>query len=191
MIIKIDKRTNIEFKLKWQPDTPGDFKYTIFFEVTNRAHLKFVVHAFGVCLKPAVAPKPRKPLVIQPFKRENNSTLKHTSTTITTLKSSASNKENYDGTRIQPKAAKASNTIPTTSQKFAVKPLRDLPRPANTAVTTLSYNSSQQQSARVIKPEFLSKDFVNAKETQECPKDFYKLDNEDENKDITVEENYG
>ena len=183
MIIKIEKRTHIEFRLKWQPDTPGDFKFTIFFEVTNRAHLKFVVYAFGVCLKPAVAPKLRKPLIIQPF--EKNSNLKHMSSTLTSLKPSASNKENNDGAKIQPEAAKASNTISSTSQKFGVKPLRDLPSPTNTVITTLSYNTSQQQTASVFK----SKDFVDTK--HECPKYFHKTDNEDENRDNTGEKNYG
>jgi hypothetical protein len=193
MIIKIEKLTNVDFKLKWQPDTPGDFKYTIFFEVTNCARLKFIVHAFGVCLKPVVVPKPRKPMVmLQPIKREKNQTLKAANTTIAPVKSSASNKENKEETKIQPKGAKrpatftATVSTTTTSQTFVAKPL---PRLTNTVITTTSYNTSKQNPVTIIKPEFLSKDHLEAKKRQEWSNNFYKLDDEDD--DTKFEENYG
>jgi hypothetical protein len=46
--LTIEKMSNINFKIKWQPDKPDNYKYQIFFEVTNNARLKFLVHAFGV-----------------------------------------------------------------------------------------------------------------------------------------------
>jgi hypothetical protein len=71
MEITIAQMTNIDFKIKWQPDKPDNYKYSILFEVTNCARLKFLVHAFGVCLAPEVAKKHRKPLtMLQPIKKE-------------------------------------------------------------------------------------------------------------------------
>jgi hypothetical protein len=73
MEINIDRMTNICFKIKWQPDKPDNYKYTILFEVTNCARLKFIVHAFGVCPKPQDMPKIRKPLtMLQPLKKEKS-----------------------------------------------------------------------------------------------------------------------
>ena len=198
MIIKIEKLTNVDFKLKWQPDTPGDFKYTIFFEVTNCARLKFIVHAFGVCLKPVVVTKPRKPMVmLQPLKREKNPTLKAVNTAIAPVKSSASNKENKEETKIQPKGAKrpatftatvSTTTTTTASQMFVAKPL---PRLTNTVITTTSYNTSKQNPVTIIKPEFLSKDHLEAKKRREWANNFYKLDDDEDNDDTKFEENYG
>lgn len=68
MEITINANTNIDFKIKWQPDKPDNYKYSILFEVTNCARLKFLVHAFGVCL-PDNKKMPRKPLtMLQPLK---------------------------------------------------------------------------------------------------------------------------
>jgi hypothetical protein len=191
MIIKIEKLTNVDFKLKWQPDTPGDFKYTIFFEVTNCARLKFIVHAFGVCPKPVVAPKTRKPMVmLQPLKREKTLPAaaalanKPASAAANTLKTTVSNKENREENKPQLKAAikrpaatftatvsAATSSAPTSSHMHVAKPL---PRLTNTVITTTSYNSSNPVTS--IKPEFLSKDLLMAKKWREWSKDFYKDD---------------
>lgn len=71
--LRVDQMENVNLKLKWQPDRVDYFKYSIFFEVTNSARLKFVVHAYGVCVKPD--PKKisaaRKPFaMLQPLKKE-------------------------------------------------------------------------------------------------------------------------
>jgi len=73
MELLIDKMSNINFKIKWQPDKPDNYKYTIFFEVTNNARLKFLVHCYGVCTAP-VAKKPvRKPFtMLQPIKKDKS-----------------------------------------------------------------------------------------------------------------------
>jgi hypothetical protein len=189
MIIKIEKLTNVDFKLKWQPDTPGDFKYTIFFEVTNCARLKFIVHAFGVCPKPVAAPKSRKPMVmLQPLKREKTlpaaAAMANKPAAANTLKATVSNKENREENKPQLKAAikrpaatftatvsAATSLAPTFSKMHVAKPL---PRLTNTVITTTSYNLSNPVTS--IKPEFLSKDLLMAKKRREWSKDFYKID---------------
>jgi hypothetical protein len=199
MIIKIEKLTNVDFKLKWQPDTPGDFKYTIFFEVTNCARLKFIVHAFGVCLKPVVAPKSRKPMVmLQPLKREKTlpAAANKPAVAANTLKATVSNKENREESKPQLKAAikrpaatftaavsKSTSSAPSSSHMHVAKPL---PRLTNTVITTTSYNSSNPVTS--IKPEFLSKDLLMSKKRREWSKDFYKID--DYNDDEMFEETY-
>jgi hypothetical protein len=40
---------NIDFEIKWKPDKPDNFKFSIIFEVFN-SQLKFIVQAFGVCV---------------------------------------------------------------------------------------------------------------------------------------------
>ena len=72
MEITIGKMTNIDFKIRWQPDKADNYKYSILFEVVNNARLKFLVHAFGVCLAPPKKPAPvnRKPFtMLQPVKK--------------------------------------------------------------------------------------------------------------------------
>jgi hypothetical protein len=69
--LKIEKNESVSLKLRWQPCKPDSYKYSILFEVLNSARLKFMVHAFGVCLKPPMAKKqaPRRPFaVLQPVK---------------------------------------------------------------------------------------------------------------------------
>ena len=71
MELIIDKMANVNFKIKWQPDKPDNYKYTIFFEVTNNARLKFLVHCYGICTAPVVKKPIRKPCtMLQPIKRE-------------------------------------------------------------------------------------------------------------------------
>ena len=73
MELTIDKMTNVNFKIKWQPEKPGNYKYAILFEVTNNARLKFLVHAFGVCPEPVKKKPIRKPFTtLQPLKKEKS-----------------------------------------------------------------------------------------------------------------------
>ena len=72
MELKIGKMENLYFKIKWQSEKPNNYKYSIMFEVNNSARLKFLVHAFGVCIAP-VQKMIRKPVtMLQPLKREKN-----------------------------------------------------------------------------------------------------------------------
>jgi hypothetical protein len=73
----LEKNQNINLNIKWQPDRADYYKYSILFEVTNSARLKFVVHAYGVCVKP----EPKKSSMItrrapftmlQPLKKEKS-----------------------------------------------------------------------------------------------------------------------
>ena len=75
MEIIIEPLANICFKIKWQPEKPDNYKYTILFEVTSCARFKFKVHAFGICVQPQEMPKIRKPLAtLKPnnYKKENS-----------------------------------------------------------------------------------------------------------------------
>lgn len=77
----IDKMSNVNFKIKWQPDKADSYKYTIFFEVINNARLKFLVHCYGVCTAPVVKKGPRKPFtMLQPIKKEKSATFADTKT---------------------------------------------------------------------------------------------------------------
>ena len=82
--------SNVNFKIKWQPDRADSYKYTIFFEVINNAKLKFLVHCYGHCIAPVVK-KVRKPFTtLQPLKREktanfNDPSKKNTDTVSTYL----------------------------------------------------------------------------------------------------------
>lgn len=61
MRISIPSMDSVHLMIKWKPDKEGSYSHAILFEVTNAARLKFIVHAFGVCLQ--AAKKARKPLV--------------------------------------------------------------------------------------------------------------------------------
>jgi hypothetical protein len=62
--------------------------------VTNSARLKFIVHAYGICLKPEVKKPIRKPLtMLQPLKKEK-------STSFAPHPPPASSKNNPNETRI-------------------------------------------------------------------------------------------
>ncbi len=69
MNINIGPKSNVNFKLKWQPIKPDSYKFTIIFEVID-SRLKFNVHAFGICDEPPKKPQgPRKPFtVLQPIR---------------------------------------------------------------------------------------------------------------------------
>jgi hypothetical protein len=203
MLIKIEKMTNIDFKLKWQPDAPGNFKYTILFEVTNCARLKFIVHAYGVCLKPIAVPKPRKPMVmLQPLKREktkfgheestnvNNKTSIISTNRVNVLKPLAvSNKENQASSQAL-KAKKTNvftaNASASSSSSVAsshVNVAKSLPRLTNTIITTTTFSSTTMNAVTQIKPEFLSNERKEAKKKEEWSRQFYKIDDEDEDED--------
>jgi hypothetical protein len=60
--------------ITWQPERPDHYKYAIFVEVTNAARLKFLVHAYGVCVK---SPDPKKTVLnrrpfttLQPLRKD-------------------------------------------------------------------------------------------------------------------------
>jgi len=61
MQLTIPSMETVHICIRWKPDVSGSYSHAILFEVTNAARLKFIVHAFGVCVP---APKrTRKPLV--------------------------------------------------------------------------------------------------------------------------------
>lgn len=121
--LKIEKGKNINLKITWRPEKPGNFKFAILFEVTNSARLKFLVHAFGVCVKPEEKKPIRKPLnMLQPLKKKSESTTiqkketllstkyKSTTTTTTTIyKKSAGQKSRCDETVIIEKSGNKEN----------------------------------------------------------------------------------
>jgi hypothetical protein len=73
MELSIEKNSNVNFKIKWQPDKPDSYKYTIFFEVVNNAKLKFLVHCYGHCVAPPSKKPVRKPFTtLQPIKKEGS-----------------------------------------------------------------------------------------------------------------------
>ena len=41
MEIDIPRNTQVDFKIRWQPEKPGQYKYTITFELIESAKLKF------------------------------------------------------------------------------------------------------------------------------------------------------
>ena len=112
--LKIEKGKNINLKITWRPEKPGNFKFAILFEVTNSARLKFLVHAFGVCVKPEEKKPIRKPLnMLQPLKKKSETATtqkketsistkyKSTTTTTTTIyKKSSGQKSRCDETVI-------------------------------------------------------------------------------------------
>ena len=65
---------SINLKIKWSPEKPDNYKYSILFEVTNSARLKFIVHAYGICVKPEVKKTAnRKPFtMLQPLKEKSS-----------------------------------------------------------------------------------------------------------------------
>lgn len=90
--VEIEKQSNIDFKLKWQPIKADTYKFTITFEVFN-SRLKFIVHAFGTCVEPPKK-KIHKPLtVLQPIRPINMKPVQN-KTIEATLKSTSNNKEN-------------------------------------------------------------------------------------------------
>ena len=198
--IDINKLTNVDFKIRWKPEAPGDYKYTILFEVTNTARLKFIVHAYGVCPRPAVVAKPRKPMVmLQPLKREKshkfteearnvNDKTSIISTgraklpaNVNVFKPVVGNKENVANKVhfLKPKPAAG----PTSGAGGILYVAKPLPRMTNTIITTTTISASTKNPTTQIKPEFLSKDRVKAKKMEEWSRDFYKIDDNDDDGD--------
>lgn len=71
--LSIPRKEALNLEIKWEPETHGNYKHAILFEVTNATKLKFIVHAFGVCL-PALK-RVRKPLAT--FQPEENIIIKN------------------------------------------------------------------------------------------------------------------
>jgi hypothetical protein len=57
--LELNPGSNTNFNIKWQPEKPDKYSYTIIFEVINQARLKFAVNAVGLCI-PDSAVKPLK-----------------------------------------------------------------------------------------------------------------------------------
>lgn len=122
--LKIEKGKNVNLKITWRPEKPGNFKFAILFEVTNSARLKFLVHAFGVCIKPEEKKPIRRPLnMLQPLKKKTDSApvqkkettvstkYKTTTTTTTTIfKKTAGQKSKFDETVIIEKNGNKENS---------------------------------------------------------------------------------
>ncbi|CAF0864329.1 unnamed protein product [Brachionus calyciflorus] len=117
--LKIEKGRNVNLKIVWTPEKPGNYKFAILFEVTNSARLKFLVHAFGICIKPEEKKPIRKPLnMLQPLKKEKklepapppvqkkettistSTKYKTTTTTTTTIFKKTGKKSSFDETVI-------------------------------------------------------------------------------------------
>jgi hypothetical protein len=72
--VSIEANSTINLSIKWQPDLPNNYKYAIVVECMNTARFKFIIHAYGICLKPEVKKPVRKPLnSLQPLKKETSS----------------------------------------------------------------------------------------------------------------------
>ncbi|RNA10121.1 abnormal spindle-like microcephaly-associated -like protein, partial [Brachionus plicatilis] len=122
--LKIEKLKNVNLKITWCPEKPGNHKFAILFEVTNSARLKFLVHAFGVCIKPEEKKPIRKPFnMLQPLKKKTekapvqkkettvSTKYKTTTTTTTTIyKKSAGQKSKFDETVIIEKSGNKENS---------------------------------------------------------------------------------
>lgn len=99
MELVIDKMSNVNFKIKWQPDKPDSYKYTIFFQVINNAKLRFLVHCYGHCIAPPTKKPARKPFqMLQPLKREKTTVFGDAKKTAT-AKSSVSKSAKPLGTK--------------------------------------------------------------------------------------------
>ena len=132
MEIIIDRMTNICFKIKWQPDKPDSYKYTILFEVTNCARLKFIVHAFGICPKPQEMPKIRKPLtMLQPLKKEKSAQFN-------------------DETKTKPSATKIEAKLVNKENKEAKKPAQTQPV-KKTATCSVSVTTTTTTTSTTVK----------------------------------------
>ena len=89
--MSLEANQSANLKISWQPDKPDNYKYTILFEVTNNAKLKFIVHAYGICLKPEPKKAVRKPFsTLQPIRKEpiQQKAAKEKEANITTIKAS-------------------------------------------------------------------------------------------------------
>ena len=117
MEIDIPRNTQVDFKIRWQPEKPGQYKYAITFELIEGAKLKFLVHAFGICKAPPPPKKvvqiPRKPLaMLQPLKREKSTLFNEP--TNKAKPSAKTTKENHEGL--------IKKSISTTFIKASVQP---------------------------------------------------------------------
>lgn len=84
--VSVESKKDMTIRIKWQPEKPGIHKYTIIVECTSTPKFKFIVHAFGTCVKP---PEKKKPLarntklnVLQPLKKEKSTDFNQTTTVI-------------------------------------------------------------------------------------------------------------
>ena len=65
--VEIERQGNIDFKIKWQPDKADSYKFSIIFEVLN-SRLKFLVHAFGICVEPPKKKVYKNLTILQPIR---------------------------------------------------------------------------------------------------------------------------
>lgn len=115
MELSIEKNSNVNFKIKWQPDRPDSYKYTIFFEVINNAKLKFLVHCYGHCIAPPAKKPARKPFTtLQPLKKEKSAKfgddVQKTEKTTTQKPVTGALKPATKENKIQPKASTVLNS---------------------------------------------------------------------------------
>ena len=168
MEIIIDRMTNICFKIKWQPDKPDSYKYTILFEVTNCARLKFIVHAFGICPKPQEMPKIRKPLtMLQPLKKEKSAQFN-------------------DETKTKPSATKIEAKLVNKENKEAKKPAQTQPVKKTATCSVSVTTTTTTTSTTVKKPSSGYGNFDLNNHLSKKPKqdewalNFYKIDYDNE-----------
>jgi hypothetical protein len=65
--VEIERQANIDFRIKWQPEKAESYKFSIIFEVSN-SRLKFIVHAFGVCVEPPKKKVFKNLTILQPIR---------------------------------------------------------------------------------------------------------------------------
>lgn len=189
--VSIGKQENVYFKIKWQPEKPNNYKYSIMFEVTNSARLKFLVHAFGVCVAPPQK-KIRKPLTMfQPVKKEKPATTNATSATEKTVHQVATtNKPNKfmsakSGVKENNPTKKVSNSITATIKSACV------PANASSSATATTFQDKTflvQQQKQIQNPEINFNSFPrygnNARLSKTPSVDIYSLyDNIDDEED--------
>jgi hypothetical protein len=170
MEITINANTNIDFKIKWQPDKPDNYKYSILFEVTNCARLKFLVHAFGVCLSDNKK-MPRKPLtMLQPLREKK--------TQQGVLKPAV----NFDKNNTTASTNKVEVKLVTNKENLKKQTAVSINKPSisidKTFTTTSSTTTTNRTRTLLIGPPQPSAARVAEKKRQKWANRFYNLDDE-------------
>lgn len=142
--LALEKGENVNLKLKWTPVKPGNYKFAISFEVLHSARLKFLVHAFGTCIKPEVKKLgPRKPLtVLQPLKPPAKKMTSTTSTSSLQQKPNPTDKKLNETILINAKTSKEnkSSTTSTTNLKIEVTKTSKVIKKSTSLYTGLKYD---------------------------------------------------
>jgi hypothetical protein len=147
--VSIASMQDVNLCIKWQPEKPDSYKYSILVECSGiNGASKFLIHAFGICVKPPEVKKPiRKPLVtLQPLKREKTS-----ASSLQAIKNEPAVPPSVKPAATKPATASLTVTKKVFDQTILVKQEKQVASNAATAVAKSNKENSSSQASSLAR----------------------------------------